>query len=147
MLKICLHYRSQCILLAYSNFRLRLNFLLKQVFLFCSQVAENIKEFFHNEGIHSTTIQPEFTDYGQIGGEPTVHDHCALACPKGPTQESSACEASKCCPLPNGNGNGNGKESAKSLHNTPVVERRANSFVMAKNVRTQILIFSCITIA
>jgi hypothetical protein len=68
-----------------------------------------------------------------------VHDHCALACPKGPTQESSACEASKCCPLPNGNGtgngNGNGKESAKSLHNTPVVERRANSFVMAKNVR------------
>jgi len=24
------------------------------------QVAEQIKSFFHNEGIHSTTIQPEF---------------------------------------------------------------------------------------
>ena len=114
---------------------------------FLLQVAENIKEFFHNEGIHSTTIQPEFTDYGQIGGEQAVHDHCVLACPKGPTQESSACEASKCCPLPNGNanGNGNGKESAKSLHNTPDLERRANGFVMAKNVRTQKLIFTCST--
>lgn len=25
-------------------------------------IAEKVKEFFHNEGIHSTTIQPEFTD-------------------------------------------------------------------------------------
>ncbi len=23
-------------------------------------IAEKVKEFFHNEGIHSTTIQPEF---------------------------------------------------------------------------------------
>jgi zinc transporter 1 len=29
------------------------------------KVAENIKEFFHNEGIHSTTIQPEFVDFHQ----------------------------------------------------------------------------------
>lgn len=26
------------------------------------QIAEKVKEFFHNEGIHSTTIQPEFVD-------------------------------------------------------------------------------------
>jgi zinc transporter 1 len=25
-------------------------------------VAERVKEFFHQEGIHSTTIQPEFID-------------------------------------------------------------------------------------
>ena len=30
-----------------------------QLFL---QVAEKVKEFFHNEGIHSTTIQPEFVE-------------------------------------------------------------------------------------
>ena len=26
------------------------------------KIAENVKEFFHNEGIHSTTIQPEFVE-------------------------------------------------------------------------------------
>lgn len=26
------------------------------------KIAEQVKEFFHNEGIHSTTIQPEFID-------------------------------------------------------------------------------------
>lgn len=26
------------------------------------RIAEKVKEFFHNEGIHSTTIQPEFVD-------------------------------------------------------------------------------------
>ena len=106
------------------------------------QVAENIKEFFHNEGIHSTTIQPEFIDYGQIGA--VIHDDCVLVCPKGPTQESSICDASKCCPINigngNGNGNGNGKgDSARSTHNTPVAERRSNSFVMDNNVSRSML--------
>lgn len=27
------------------------------------QIAEKVKEFFHNEGIHSTTIQPEFVEF------------------------------------------------------------------------------------
>ena len=49
------------------------------------QVAEKVKEFFHNEGIHSTTIQPEFVETG--GGDPsnasiTSADDCMLACPK-----------------------------------------------------------------
>lgn len=26
------------------------------------KIAEKVKEFFHNEGIHSTTIQPEFVE-------------------------------------------------------------------------------------
>ncbi|KAH6936194.1 hypothetical protein HPB50_014915 [Hyalomma asiaticum] len=33
------------------------------------QIAERVKEFFHNEGIHSTTIQPEFV---QLEGQQFV---------------------------------------------------------------------------
>lgn len=29
------------------------------------KIAEKVKEFFHNEGIHSTTIQPEFVELEQ----------------------------------------------------------------------------------
>jgi len=65
------------------------------------QVAEKVKEFFHNEGIHSTTIQPEFVETG--GGDPsnasiTSADDCMLACPKVGPLTSAACDASKCCP-------------------------------------------------
>ena len=31
------------------------------------QIAENVKEFFHHEGIHSTTIQPEFVEVNGQG--------------------------------------------------------------------------------
>lgn len=30
------------------------------------KIAERVKEFFHNEGIHSTTIQPEFIDVSKV---------------------------------------------------------------------------------
>ena len=30
------------------------------------QIAEKVKEFFHNEGIHSTTIQPEFVELEDV---------------------------------------------------------------------------------
>lgn len=30
------------------------------------KLAEKVKEFFHNEGIHSTTIQPEFVEIGDV---------------------------------------------------------------------------------
>ena len=33
------------------------------------QIAENVKEFFHNEGIHSTTIQPEFVEFNGQGNK------------------------------------------------------------------------------
>jgi len=31
------------------------------------KIAEKVKEFFHNEGIHSTTIQPEFVEMNEVG--------------------------------------------------------------------------------
>lgn len=38
------------------------------------KIAEKVKEFFHNEGIHSTTIQPEFLEieslYNTTGKDP-----------------------------------------------------------------------------
>jgi len=88
------------------------------------KVAENIKEFFHNEGIHSTTIQPEFVDYqpGDADGE-----DCVLSCPKGPgSLPAPACEASKCCTKPTSNGNL--KRSSRSAQNTPTTSRRPTSF-------------------
>ena len=33
------------------------------------KIAENVKEFFHNEGIHSTTIQPEFVEFNGQGNK------------------------------------------------------------------------------
>jgi hypothetical protein len=30
------------------------------------KIAEKVKEFFHNEGIHSTTIQPEFVEMNEV---------------------------------------------------------------------------------
>lgn len=54
------------------------------------KVAEQIKQLFHNEGIHSTTIQPEFVDYEDM----CVDDTCALDCPPS---ETATCEPSKCC--------------------------------------------------
>jgi len=60
------------------------------------EVAEKVKEFFHHEGIHSTTIQPEFIETEPHGALASTDD-CVLACPKGP-KTLAGCEASKCCP-------------------------------------------------
>merc|ERR1719273_2193881 len=48
------------------------------------KVAENIKEFFHKEGIHSTTIQPEFDRIADSDSAGTADEDCVLSCPKGP---------------------------------------------------------------
>ncbi|XP_046646955.1 zinc/cadmium resistance protein-like isoform X4 [Daphnia pulicaria] len=55
------------------------------------KIAERVKEFFHNEGIHSTTIQPEFTE---LPGDESASEteSCALDCPAKET-----CEANTCC--------------------------------------------------
>jgi zinc transporter 1 len=64
-------------------------------------VAEKVKEFFHHEGIHSTTIQPEFVETTEPNGNIiTSEQDCVLSCPKGPITKISGCEASKCCPPP-----------------------------------------------
>ncbi|XP_014215267.1 zinc/cadmium resistance protein [Copidosoma floridanum] len=62
------------------------------------KIAEQVKEFFHNEGIHSTTIQPEFIDYqsnSEIKETPT--EDCVLDCPKTdrPCNQATCCGPSK----------------------------------------------------
>ena len=101
-------------------------------FLSTFQVAENIKEFFHKEGIHSTTIQPEFVDYHPASDSAgTMDEDCVLNCPKGPgLVPAEACEASKCCPPASAAAsNGNLKrQTSKSAQNTPTTSRRPTSF-------------------
>merc|ERR1712223_927986 len=96
------------------------------------KVAENIKEFFHNEGIHSTTIQPEFVDYHPTADSKGDED-CVLNCQPGPgSKPAPACEASKCCPPASATtaSNGNLKnQTSKSAQNTPTRSRsRPTSF-------------------
>ena len=55
------------------------------------RIAERVKEFFHNEGIHSTTIQPEFIDFEN---EVYEDENCVLNCP--PTQRPH-CAPQTCC--------------------------------------------------
>ncbi|KAL1110083.1 hypothetical protein AAG570_008161 [Ranatra chinensis] len=59
------------------------------------KIAEKVKEFFHNEGIHSTTIQPEFVEVNvstNAGGDGPNGD-CVLDCPK----TDKPCTLSTCC--------------------------------------------------
>jgi len=110
------------------------------------KIAENVKEFFHNEGIHSTTIQPEFVEvngqgkkgYGfhGFGGGPLNEDDCVLGCPKAPEMEAPSCQKAKCCVPTKDEKNGAGilgmnRGSSKSSQNTPTNSRkRPSSFVI-----------------
>lgn len=76
-------------------------------------IAAKIKDLFHNEGIHSTTIQPEFSEEWD-----NMQSSCALTC--GPDK---TCQPDTCCaPLkktspkvsPNRNVNGISKRSFTS---------------------------------
>jgi len=51
-------------------------------------IAEKVKVFFHDEGIHSTTIQPEFSEDTE-NGSPT-DNRCLLCCPED-------CQKMTCC--------------------------------------------------
>ncbi|GFQ90425.1 zinc transporter 1 [Trichonephila clavata] len=70
-------------------------------------IAERVKEFFHNEGIHSTTIQPEFVTMNDIKA-----DNCALDCPV-----STNCSPQTCCGSIK---DGKGDASTKQLSIVPV---------------------------
>lgn len=64
------------------------------------QIAEKVKEFFHNEGIHSTTIQPEFVEFEAelpVGKLNRPMDNCALDCPPGPPGIDNGCLQNTCC--------------------------------------------------
>lgn len=60
------------------------------------RIAEKVKEFFHNEGIHSTTIQPEFID---LDSE-IYDDSCQLDCP---STQRTHCAPQTCCGVTNSN--------------------------------------------
>ncbi|KAI5703669.1 hypothetical protein M8J75_014778 [Diaphorina citri] len=62
------------------------------------KLAEKVKEFFHNEGIHSTTIQPEFVELTEFAENKVSEDpseDCVLDCPKYDTEKP--CALSTCC--------------------------------------------------
>ena len=62
------------------------------------QIAEKVKEFFHNEGIHSTTIQPEFVEFESelpVSKRNPPIENCALDCPTG--QGKDNCLQNTCC--------------------------------------------------
>ena len=64
------------------------------------KIAENVKEFFHNEGIHSTTIQPEFVEAvaGENTGSISSSEDCMITCPRpGPTVPAP-CDTAKVRP-------------------------------------------------
>ncbi|XP_011504829.1 PREDICTED: zinc transporter 1 [Ceratosolen solmsi marchali] len=88
------------------------------------KIAEQVKEFFHNEGIHSTTIQPEFIDYqsnSEIKETPT--EDCVLDCPKTdkPCNQATCCGPSK-----------QGRETP-SPGETPYLCRQRNSLARSTN--------------
>lgn len=58
------------------------------------RIAGRVKEFFHDEGIHSTTIQPEFVDIDNQFLDDGNNDNCVLDCP--PTQRPH-CAPQTCC--------------------------------------------------
>jgi len=97
-------------------------------------VAERVKEFFHNEGIHSTTIQPEFVETAEREtGSISSTEDCMLSCPK-PRTTDQGCDASKCCPPPTIAGAKNGSGSGqlplpRSGETSPTDARRRPSSV------------------
>ena len=92
-------------------------------------IANQLKEFFHNEGIHSTTIQPEFIEKPQImgnGGEDvdggngsattaalTMKD-CILECAPN-CAERMCCTTNVTATPPTGTGGVVGKEVAVDI--------------------------------
>ncbi|CAH1786402.1 unnamed protein product, partial [Owenia fusiformis] len=54
------------------------------------KIAGKVKEFFHHEGIHSTTIQPEFAETWHDEPDRQQVDKCLIQC-------GSDCDLYKCC--------------------------------------------------
>ncbi|XP_077293712.1 solute carrier family 30 member 1 isoform X2 [Arctopsyche grandis] len=88
------------------------------------KIAEKVKEFFHNEGIHSTTIQPEFVEIpgegyeGITGPNGILEPPCALHCPT----TDPPCHNATCCGT-----NKQGRDTpTPSPANTPYLCRQRN---------------------
>lgn len=89
------------------------------------KIAEKVKEFFHNEGIHSTTIQPEFIDYTDL---PESTENCVLDCPKS---NVDTCVLNTCC------GPSKQGRDASSPNGTPYMCRQRNSTICSVSNRVQ----------
>lgn len=83
------------------------------------QIAEKVKEFFHNEGIHSTTIQPEFVE---LESDFQDGDNCVLDCPT-----NNSCVAQTCCG-PQKDGKESPKPDVPNGSASPACRQRNNSF-------------------
>ncbi|XP_017484705.1 PREDICTED: zinc transporter 1 isoform X1 [Rhagoletis zephyria] len=87
------------------------------------KIAEKVKEFFHNEGIHSTTIQPEFVEIegcNMSDGTSSLNmsgSDCALDCPS----TAEGCVKATCCQ------NNNKLNQVPSPTNSPYTCRQRNS--------------------
>lgn len=59
-------------------------------------LAEKIKKMFHEEGIHSTTIQPEFVEIEDDDTSASLNsaEDCILDCP---SKDKEGCVANTCC--------------------------------------------------
>lgn len=76
-------------------------------------IANQLKEFFHNEGIHSTTIQPEFIEHMELSDAEMADDEflqdCILECDPN-------CAAGMCCS--NSASNDNNQQSTNTKNST-----------------------------
>ncbi|XP_072942203.1 proton-coupled zinc antiporter SLC30A1 isoform X2 [Epargyreus clarus] len=94
------------------------------------KIAEKVKEFFHNEGIHSTTIQPEFVELPLDGNEimsgASAEAPCALHCPP-----NDLCHNATCC-------GPNQQQSTPSPSMTPYLCRQRNMGSRAESVNSNI---------
>lgn len=93
------------------------------------KIAEKVKEFFHNEGIHSTTIQPEFVELPIDGVEVTMgggaEAPCALHCPT-----NDICNKATCC------GPNQQERKSPSPAVTPYLCRQRNMGSRAESVQS-----------
>ncbi|XP_049888170.1 zinc transporter 1-like [Pectinophora gossypiella] len=95
------------------------------------KIAEKVKEFFHNEGIHSTTIQPEFVELPLDGNEvisgASAEAPCALHCPP-----NDLCHNATCC------GPNQQERSTPSPAVTPYLCRQRNMGSRSESVSSNI---------
>jgi len=80
------------------------------------RIAEDVKTFFHNEGIHSTTIQPEFLEEGEYWYNPDgtlgCSNRCLIDCC------SDSCQQHKCCKI-NNNATSHSKKTKEYKYAAP----------------------------
>lgn len=81
------------------------------------RIATDLKELFHKRGIHSTTIQPEFTDMEGVEGLSKAN--CILEC-------KQMCNPNTCCGQTNGQVNHNLKAPNSTNNNNSSQESNSN---------------------